>query len=120
MRITRSFSTTYGSTSYALADAPYPDDLQAAARARTLKPSDDTWPNPSAYFAAGGVISTADDLATWMRALVGGKIFNADFQRQWLASPEAPEPGKPAMQKYGYGGGKPNAELGAVLKRWPT
>lgn len=93
----------YGSTSYALADVPYPDDLQAAARAGTLKPNDDTWQNPSAYFAAGGVISTADDLATWMRALVGGKLFNADFQRQWLASPEAPEPGEPAMQKYGYG-----------------
>ncbi|MDF2998153.1 MAG: penicillin-binding protein beta-lactamase class [Xanthobacteraceae bacterium] len=93
----------YGSTSYALADAPYPEELQAAARAGTLKPNDDTWQNPSAYFAAGGVISTADDLATWMRALVGGKVFNAEFQKQWLASPEAPEPGKPAMQKYGYG-----------------
>jgi D-alanyl-D-alanine carboxypeptidase len=93
----------YGGTSYALTDAPYPEELQAAARAGTLEPNDDTWQNPSAYFAAGGVISTADDLATWMRALVGGKLFNADFQRQWLASPEAPEPGKPAMQKYGYG-----------------
>ena len=93
----------YGGTSYALADAPYPEELQAAAKAGTLEPNDDTWQNPSAYFAAGGVISTADDLATWMRALVGGKLFNADFQRQWLASPEAPEPGKPAMQKYGYG-----------------
>jgi D-alanyl-D-alanine carboxypeptidase len=38
-----------------------------------------------------------------MRALVGGKVFNAAFQRQWLASPEAPKPGGPAMQKYGYG-----------------
>ena len=38
-----------------------------------------------------------------MRALVGGKVFNAEFQKQWLASPEAPEPGEPAMQKYGYG-----------------
>lgn len=93
----------YGGTSYALADAPYPEDLQAAAKAGTLKPNDDTRQNPSAYFAAGGVISTADDLATWMRALVGGKVFNADFQRHWLASPEAPEPGQPAMQKYGYG-----------------
>jgi D-alanyl-D-alanine carboxypeptidase len=93
----------YGSTSYALVDAPYPKDLQAAARAGTLKPNDDTWQNPSAYFAAGGVISTANDLATWMHALVGGKVFNAAFQRQWLASPEAPKPGEPAMQKYGYG-----------------
>jgi D-alanyl-D-alanine carboxypeptidase len=54
----------YGSTSYALVDAPYPKDLQAAARAGTLKPNDDTWQNPSAYFAAGGVISTANDHAT--------------------------------------------------------
>ena len=93
----------YGGTTYALADAPYPEDLVAAAKAGTLKPNDDTWQNPSAYFAAGAVISTADDLATWMRSLVGGKVFNADFQKQWLASPEAPVPGTPSMQKYGYG-----------------
>lgn len=93
----------YGGTSYALADAPYPEDLQAAARAGTLQPNDDTWQNPSAYFAAGGVISTADDLAAWMRALVGGKVFDAEFQEKWLASPEAPEPGEASMQKYGYG-----------------
>lgn len=89
----------YGSASYALADAPYPEDLVAAAKAGTLKPNDDTWQNPSAYFAAGGVISTADDLATWIRALVGGKVFNADFQKQWLASPEAFD----RLRKYGYG-----------------
>ncbi|MER9546321.1 beta-lactamase family protein [Mesorhizobium sp. M0437] len=93
----------YGGASYALVDAPYPDDLQAAARAGTLKPDDETWQNPSAYFAAGGVISTADDLATWMRALVGGQIFNADYKRQWLDSPEAEDPSKPEGQKYGYG-----------------
>ncbi len=93
----------YGGATYALVDAPYPADLVAAAKAGTLQPEDDTWQNPSAYFAAGGVISTADDLATWMRALVGGKVLNADFQKQWLASPEAPVPGEAAMQKYGYG-----------------
>jgi D-alanyl-D-alanine carboxypeptidase len=93
----------YGGATYALVDAPYPADLVAAAKAGTLEPEDDTWQNPSAYFAAGGVISTADDLATWMRALVGGKVLNADFQKQWLASPEAPVPGEAAMQKYGYG-----------------
>jgi D-alanyl-D-alanine carboxypeptidase len=93
----------YGGASYALVDAPYPEALQAAGRAGTLRPNDDTWQNPSAYFAAGGVISTADDLATWMRALVGGKVLNPEFQAQWLASPEAPQPGEPSMQKYGYG-----------------
>ena len=93
----------YGSSSYALTDAPYPADLIAAARAGTLKPNDDTMQNPSFASAAGGVISTADDLATWMRALVGGKILDADYQRQWLDSPEPENPSKPLGQKYGYG-----------------
>jgi D-alanyl-D-alanine carboxypeptidase len=93
----------YGSSSYALTDAPYPADLIAAARAGTLKPNDDTMQNPSYASAAGGVISTADDLATWMRALVGGKILDADYQRQWLDSPEPENPSKPLGQKYGYG-----------------
>ena len=53
--------------------------------------------------AAGGVISTADDLATWMRALVGGKVFDADYQRQWLESLEPEDPRNPKGQKYGYG-----------------
>jgi D-alanyl-D-alanine carboxypeptidase len=93
----------YGTSSYALADAPYPPDLMAAARAGTLKPNDDTWQNPSYALAAGGVISTASDLGIWIRALVGGKIFDSDYQRQWLDSPEPEDPGRPLGQKYGYG-----------------
>ena len=93
----------YGSSSYALVDAPYPADLQAAAKAGTLKPNDDTGQNPSYAFAAGGAISTADDLAIWIRALVGGKLFKADYQRQWLDSLEPQDPSKPNGQKYGYG-----------------
>jgi CubicO group peptidase (beta-lactamase class C family) len=75
----------------------------AAAKAGTLKPSDATDQNPSYAFAAGGVISTADDLATWMHALVGGKVFDAAYQRQWLDSPEPQDPGAPEGQSYGYG-----------------
>jgi len=93
----------YGSTSYALADAPYPSDLRAAAKAGTLKPNDDTEQNPSYAYAAGNAISTADDLAIWMRALVGGKLFDANYQRKWLDSPEPQDPSKPLGQKYGYG-----------------
>ena len=93
----------YGSSSYALADAPYPAELIAAAKAGTLKPNDDTDQNPSYATAAGGVISTADDLAMWMRALVGGKVLDADYQRQWLDSLEPEDPDKPLGQKYGYG-----------------
>jgi D-alanyl-D-alanine carboxypeptidase len=93
----------YGSSSYALVDAPYPADLQAAAKAGTLKPNDDTWQNPSYAFGAGNAISTAGDLAIWIRALVGGKLFDDDYQRQWLASLEPMDPGKPLGQNYGYG-----------------
>ena len=39
-----------------------PGGSRGRSDAGTLKPNDDTWQNPSAYFAAGGVISTADDL----------------------------------------------------------
>ena len=93
----------YGGSYYALADDPYPADMQAAMRAGTLKPIDYTNQNSSYATAAGGVISTADDLATWMKALVSGKVFNADFHRQWLTSLQAEDPNAPDGQKYGYG-----------------
>jgi D-alanyl-D-alanine carboxypeptidase len=93
----------YGSSSYALVDAPYPADLQAAAKAGTLKPNDDTSQNPSYALAVGGAISTAGDLAIWMRVLVAGKLFDADYQRRWLDSLEPQDPSKPLGQRYGYG-----------------
>jgi D-alanyl-D-alanine carboxypeptidase len=93
----------YGGSLYALADDPYPADLQAAAKAGTLKPIDYTNQNSSYATAAGGAISTADDLATWMKALVSGKVFNADYQRQWLTSLQAEHPAEPDGQKYGDG-----------------
>ena len=93
----------YGAPSYAMTDAPYPPDLQAAARAGTLAPNDYTNQNPSYARAAGGVISTADDLATWMRALVGGEVLDAEAQRQWFESLVAEDPGAPEGQKYGFG-----------------
>jgi CubicO group peptidase (beta-lactamase class C family) len=81
----------------------YAPDLRAAAKAGILKPNDDTNQNPTYASAAGGVISNADDLATWIRALVGGKVLNADSQRRWFESLEPEDPGKPDGQKYGYG-----------------
>jgi len=38
-----------------------------------------------------------------MRALVGGRLFEAGYQRQWLDSPEPQDPSKLLGQKYGYG-----------------
>jgi len=93
----------YGGASYAMVDSDYPAELQAEARAGTLKPNDDTHQNPSYAEGAGGAISTANDLAIWLKALVGGKVFNAETQRQWLDSPVPQDPANPQGQKYGYG-----------------
>ena len=87
-----------------LSDDPYPAEMQAAGKAGTLQPgrlheSESLLGGP----AAGGGISTSDDLATWIRALVTGKVFNADYQQQWLTSLQAEDPDKPDGQKYGYG-----------------
>jgi D-alanyl-D-alanine carboxypeptidase len=94
----------YGSSSVALVgEPPYSPEVQAAARAGTLLPKDYTDVNNSNAAAAGGVISTADDLATWIKALVGGKVLNADYQRRWFDSLQPEDPSKPKGQKYGYG-----------------
>ncbi len=93
----------YGGTAYALVDDPYPADMQAAIRAGTLKPIDYTNQNPSYATAAGGAISTADDLATWIDSLVSGKVLNADFRQQWLRGLQAEDPATPNGQQYGYG-----------------
>jgi D-alanyl-D-alanine carboxypeptidase len=93
----------FGSSSFALVDQDYPPNIQAAAKAGTLRPNDYTSQNPSYASAAGGVFSTANDLLTWIQALVGGKVFNADYQQQWLDSLQAEDPSKPHGQHYGYG-----------------
>ncbi|MGA5465657.1 serine hydrolase domain-containing protein [Mycobacterium sp. NPDC050041] len=93
----------YGGSFYALGDDPYPADIQAAARDGSLKPVDYTHQNSSYATAAGGAVSTADDLATWMRALVSGRILDADHHRRWQDSLQAEDPDAPDGQKYGYG-----------------
>ena len=93
----------YGGTAYALADEPYPPDLQAAARDGSLRPVDYTHQNPSYAAAAGGAVSTASDLAGWITALVSGRVLDTEHQQQFLNSPQAEDPGAPDGQKYGYG-----------------
>ncbi|MEU0629581.1 serine hydrolase domain-containing protein [Streptomyces sp. NPDC005989] len=93
----------YGGSAYALVDQPYPADMQAAAWSGKLKPVDYTRQNPSYATAAGGAISTADDMATWIRSLVTGKVLDRASQQQWLRSLQAEDPNAPKGQKYGYG-----------------
>jgi len=94
----------YGSSSVALVGEPrYSPEVQTAARAGTLLPKDYTDVNHSNAAAAGGVISTSDDLATWIKALVAGRVLDPTYQRRWLDSLKPENPGKPKGQKYGYG-----------------
>jgi len=94
----------YGSSSVALVGTPpYSPQVQAAARAGTLLPKDYTGLNHSFAEAAGGAISTANDLDTWIQALVGGRVFNTAYQRRWLDSLQPEDPSKPDGQQYGYG-----------------
>ncbi|WHZ14249.1 MAG: Beta-lactamase class C-like and penicillin binding proteins (PBPs) superfamily [Nitrospira sp.] len=94
----------YGSSSVALVgEPPYSPEVIAAAKAGTLLPKDYTGGNHSFAEAAGGVISTANDLATWIKALVGSRVLNAKYQRLWLDSLKPEVPSKPEGQKYGYG-----------------
>ncbi|HXP07911.1 MAG TPA: serine hydrolase domain-containing protein, partial [Acidobacteriaceae bacterium] len=94
----------YGSASVAMVGTPpYSPQVQAAARAGTLLPRDYTGLNHSFAAGAGGVISTANDLATWMQALVAGRVLNPAYQRRWLDSPRPEDPNKPDGQQYGYG-----------------
>ena len=94
----------YGSTSVALVGTPpYSPDFIAAARAEKVLPHDYINLNHSFAAAAGGVISTANDLATWIRGLVAGRVLNPAYQRRWLESLKPEDPGKPNGQQYGYG-----------------
>jgi D-alanyl-D-alanine carboxypeptidase len=77
----------YGSSSVALFGEPeYPPDFEAAVEAGTVQPNDYTGVNHSFAAAAGSVISTANDLDTWIRALVGGRVLGAKYQRIWRNS----------------------------------
>ena len=95
----------YGGAGIVLSDAapPSPPEVLSAARAGTLAPHDFTDLSPSFALAAGGVISTANDLAVWIRALVGGGVLNPEYQRRWLDAVRPEDPSKPDGQQYGYG-----------------
>lgn len=80
----------YGSASAVttgIPNPPYTPAFQAAVRAGKVKPRDFTSVNHSFAAAAGGAISTSDDLAVWIQALVGGRVLDDRYQRLWLASP---------------------------------
>jgi D-alanyl-D-alanine carboxypeptidase len=93
----------YGSSSYALVDAPYPADLQAAAKAGTLNPNDDTGQNPFYALAAGGAISTANDLAPGYVPSLGAKFSMPTISANGSRVLNRKIQAKLGGQEYGYG-----------------
>lgn len=93
----------YG-TNVQTVDPPHmlPDDMQQAARDGTLAPIDYTRSNPSWGWAAGAGISTANDLATWVKALVSGELLDAGLQARRLASVSPMDPSNPNSASYGW------------------
>jgi D-alanyl-D-alanine carboxypeptidase len=93
----------YGNNVLTMGTPPaLPLDMQAAARAGTLAPGDQTDANPSWGWAAGAGISTANDLVKWVRALVRGGVLDADLQARRLASVRPIDPKNPDSAGYGW------------------
>ncbi|MBV9357646.1 MAG: beta-lactamase family protein [Chloroflexi bacterium] len=74
-----------------------------AALNGTLKPINNTNANPSWAWTAGGAISTVDDLATYVKALVGGGLLDAKTQQLRLDSIQPIVPGEQSGVGYGLG-----------------
>jgi D-alanyl-D-alanine carboxypeptidase len=84
-------------------DGPLSPEQQAAAVAGTLEPIDRTNMNPSWAWAAGGAISTTNDLARYVKALGGRGLLNEQMQAERIASPLPIDPTKPDGTAYGLG-----------------
>ena len=80
----------FGTNVSTLDDAALPAAEQAAAAEGTLLPNDHTDSNPSWTWAAGGAISTADDLARYVEALVDGGLLGPRLQEIRIASISRP------------------------------
>ncbi|MEU4317866.1 serine hydrolase domain-containing protein [Nocardia fluminea] len=80
-----------------------PPEQQAAALAGTLQPSNATDASPSWTWTAGAAISTVDDVATYVRALVEGDLLDEKMQRIRMDSIEPIDPAAPDVAGYGLG-----------------
>ena len=92
----------YGSASHVMMGTLYTAEEVAAAKAGTLQPNDFTDLNHTFAAGAGAVVSTAADLATWIKALGSGKVLKPEMQRIWQDSAKIIDP-KNSFNWYGYG-----------------
>ncbi len=84
--------------SYAVPPAQLPTALDG-----TLQPINMTNANPSWAFTAGGAISTPNDLAVYVKALVGGGLLDQKLQKLRLDSVQPTVAGQLGSVGYGLG-----------------
>jgi D-alanyl-D-alanine carboxypeptidase len=75
----------------------------AAIDAGQVVPTNHTNDNPSWTWSAGQGISTANDLATWVEAMVKGDLLDEKTQQLRMDSVAPTDPSKPNAAGYGYG-----------------
>ncbi|GAA0941220.1 serine hydrolase domain-containing protein [Pseudonocardia zijingensis] len=92
---------TYGTNVETAESNVLSPEKQEAARDGTLAPLDVTNTNPSWAWAAGAGISTTDDLARYVEALVGGGLLSPALQEARLNSIQPIDPAAPDGPGYG-------------------
>ena len=94
----------YGTNLSTIKSMALPPAEQEAAAAGKLLPSDVTDENPSWAWAAGQMISTAGDLATWVKALGSEGVLSPELQQKRLDSVAPANDSLPAgSAEYGWG-----------------
>jgi D-alanyl-D-alanine carboxypeptidase len=78
-----------------------PEHLQDDARSGKIDPVDQTFANPSWGWAAGGGVSTANDLADWVEALTDGSLLEEEFQTLRMESPRPTDADGTSAALYG-------------------
>jgi D-alanyl-D-alanine carboxypeptidase len=93
----------FGSNVETIDSYAVPKEEQAAALDGSLKPLNETDANPSWAWTAGGAISTPADLATYVKAMVGGGLLSPKMRKVRLNSVRPIVPGAKGGVGYGLG-----------------
>jgi len=92
---------TYGTNVGTIDSLVLSPEVQAGALDGTLEPFDVTNDNPSWAWTAGSGISTMEDLAVYVKAMVGGGLLSPELQQERIDSVQPVDPNKPAAANYG-------------------
>jgi len=93
----------YGTNVETMLSEALSPERQAAARNGSLQPTDTTLHSTSWGGAAGMGISTAPEMATFVKAMISGGLLDTQLQAQRLASCQPIVPGSPDSASYCLG-----------------